>query len=78
VFLCHTRSSHLANMGLCRHGPRQRRLDRDGPRSGPVPGGPQSGPAAGPGAGWRRAPRAGAGTSPVWSAMVSTLANFDG
>ena len=30
MFLCHERSSHLADMRLCRHGPRQRRLDRDG------------------------------------------------
>ena len=80
VILCHTRSSRLANTGLCRHGPRQRRLDLARPpimiRACARP--PQSGAAAGPGAGRRWAPWAGAGTSPIWSAMVSMLAKFDG
>ena len=80
VILCHTRCSRLANTGLCRHGPRQRRLDLARPpimiRACARP--PQSGAAAGPGAGRRWAPWAGAGTSPIWSAMVSMLAKFDG
>ena len=47
VFLCHTRSSHIAIMRLCRHGPRQRRLDLGLPQ---VAGGPNQGP---PGTGRR-------------------------
>ena len=60
VFLCHTRSSHLANMGLCRHGPQQRRLDQQldlvrppigagarPPQSGPRPPPVRGGPAEG-------------------------------
>ena len=53
VFLCHTRCSHLASMGLCRHGPRQRRLDQQLDLARPPIGAgsrpPQSEPAAGPG-----------------------------
>ena len=63
--LCHARTSHLANMGLCRHGPQQRRLDLARPpimiRTARPSRPSQAGPAAGPGV-RLLAPGAGAGT----------------
>ena len=64
--LCHARTSHLANMGLCRHGPQQRRLDLARPPimirtarpglGGPA-GRPRQGPPPVPGCGcWRLGP----------------------